>query len=169
MKKVFSILIILCATAIAQAQTKVAHINNTELITSMPEYDTITSKLEKLEQTWVALISEKEREYNTKLQAFQEIIDDETVSPSVKEVKQQEIINIQEQYRGMSESAQKAIQTEQKTLSAPLFSKVKETIAAVAKANGYAYVMDSSEGSGLIYSDSSFDLMPLVKAKLGLK
>jgi len=36
MKKVFSILMILCATIIAQAQTKVAHINSTELIESMP-------------------------------------------------------------------------------------------------------------------------------------
>ena len=169
MKKVFSILTILCATVIAQAQTKVAHINYTELVTSMPEYDTVNSKIGKLEQTWEALISEKQREYYTKSQALQEIQDDETVTASVKEVKQQELLNIEQQSRSMYESAQKAIQTEQKTLLAPLISKVKETIAAVAKANGYAYVMDSSEGSGLIYSDSSFDLMPLVKAKLGLK
>ena len=69
----------------------------------------------------------------------------------------------------MQKSGSDAMQKEQEALLSPLYARVKETIAAVAKANGYAYVMDSSEGSGLIFSDSSFDLMPLVKAKLGLK
>ena len=59
MKKVFSILMILCVTVIAQAQTKVAHINSTELIESMPEADTISMKLEKVRQTWEALLASK--------------------------------------------------------------------------------------------------------------
>ncbi len=169
MKKVFSILIILGATVIAQAQTKVAHINSTQLIESMPEADTISMKLEKVRQTWEALLAEKQKETQTKYQALMEIIDDESVSPSVKEVKTQEIENLQKQYQEMQKSGSDAMQKEQEALLSPLYARVKETIAAVAKANGYAYVMDSSEGSGLIYSDSSFDLMPLVKAKLGLK
>ena len=169
MKKVFSILIILGATVIAQAQTKVAHINSTQLIESMPEADTISMKLEKVRQTWEALLAEKQKETKTKYQALMEIIDDETVSTSVKEVKTQEIENLQKQYQEMQKSGSDAMQKEQEALLSPLYARVKETIAAVAKANGYAYVMDSSEGSGLIYSDSSFDLMPLVKAKLGLK
>ena len=66
MKKIFSILMILCATVIAQAQTKVAHINSTELIESMPEADTISMKLEKVRQTWEALLAEKQKETQTK-------------------------------------------------------------------------------------------------------
>ena len=69
----------------------------------------------------------------------------------------------------MQKSGSDAMQKEQEALLTPLYARVKQTIAEVAKANGYAYVMDSSEGSGIIYSDSTFDLMPLVKSKLGLK
>ena len=66
MKKVFSILIILCATVISQAQTKVAHINSSELIELMPETDTISMKLEKIRQTWETLLTEKQKEFSEK-------------------------------------------------------------------------------------------------------
>jgi|TARA_B100001059_G_scaffold51705_1_gene45354 outer membrane protein len=169
MKKVFSILIILCVTVISQAQTKVAHINSTELMQSMPEADTISMKLEKIRQTWETLLAEKQKETQVKYQSLMEIIDDESIPTSVKEVKTQEIDNLQKQLQEMQKTGSEAMQKEQESLLTPLYARVKETIAAVAKANGYAYVMDSSEGGGMIYSDSSYDLMQLVKAKLGLK
>jgi outer membrane protein len=169
MKKVFSILIILCVTVISQAQTKVAHINSTELMQSMPEADTISMKLEKIRQTWETLLAEKQKETQAKYQSLMEIIDDESIPTSVKEVKTQEIDNLQKQLQEMQKTGSEAMQKEQESLLTPLYARVKETIAAVAKANGYAYVMDSSEGGGMIYSDSSYDLMQLVKAKLGLK
>lgn len=169
MKKVFSILIILCVTIISQAQTKIAHINSTELMQSMPEADTISMKLEKIRQTWETLLAEKQKETQAKYQSLMEIIDDESIPTSVKEVKTQEIDNLQKQLQEMQKTGSEAMQKEQESLLTPLYARVKETIAAVAKANGYAYVMDSSEGGGMIYSDSSYDLMQLVKAKLGLK
>ncbi len=169
MKKVFSILIILCVTVISQAQTKVAHINSTELMQSMPEADTISMKLQKIRQTWETLLAEKQKETQVKYQSLMEIIDDESIPTSVKEVKTQEIDNLQKQLQEMQKTGSEAMQKEQESLLTPLYARVKETIAAVAKANGYAYVMDSSEGGGMIYSDSSYDLMQLVKAKLGLK
>jgi len=101
MKKVFSILIILCATVISQAQTKVAHINSSELIELMPETDTISMKLEKIRQTWETLLTEKQKETQAKYQALMEIVDDESVPTSVKEVKSQEIDNLQKQYQEM--------------------------------------------------------------------
>lgn len=169
MKKVFSILIILCVTIISQAQTKIAHINSTELMQSMPEADTISMKLEKIRQTWETLLAEKQKETQAKYQSLMEIIDDESIPTSVKEVKTQEIDNLQKQLQEMQKTGSEAMQKEQESLLTPLYARVKETIAAVAKANGYAYVMDSSEGGGMIYSDSSYDLMQLVKVKLGLK
>ncbi|MDG1725434.1 MAG: OmpH family outer membrane protein [Bacteroidia bacterium] len=136
---------------------------------SMPEADTISMKLEKIRQTWETLLAEKQKETQAKYQSLMEIIDDESIPTSVKEVKTQEIDNLQKQLQEMQKTGSEAMQKEQESLLTPLYARVKETIAAVAKANGYAYVMDSSEGGGMIYSDSSYDLMQLVKVKLGLK
>ncbi|MEN8697358.1 MAG: OmpH family outer membrane protein [Bacteroidia bacterium] len=168
MKKVLIILTILCAAIVSQAQTKVAHINSSELIESMPEADSISARLAKEQESWKGIVEEKGIELEAKYTAFMTIKDDPNVSIAVKEIKQQEVQNLQQQYQELQQTANDVLQKKQQELLAPLLERVKTTIADVAKANGYAYVMDTTEGSGIIFSDAKFDLMPLVKAKLGL-
>ena len=52
-------------------------------------------------------------------------------------------------------------------LSAPLLKTAQDAIDAVAKANGYTYVLDTSSGIVLVFPDGD-DLLPLVKKHLGI-
>ncbi|MFB1012924.1 MAG: OmpH family outer membrane protein [Bacteroidia bacterium] len=169
MKKVLVILALACSTFAAQAQTKVGHINSSNLLEMLPEADSIQKQLAQVQEMWQRILAEKETEAKTKYSALMVIIDKPSVSDSEKEIKTQEVENLQKQYQELQKRANDDLQIKQEELLSPLLEKVKKTISEVAKANGYAYVMDTTEGSGIIYSDSSFDLMPLVKAKLGVK
>ena len=169
MKKVLVILALACSTFAAQAQTKVGHINSSNLLEMLPEADSIQKQLAQVQEMWQRILAEKETEAKTKYNALMIIIDKPSVSDSEKEIKTQEVENLQKQYQELQKRANDDLQIKQEELLSPLLEKVKKTISEVAKANGYAYVMDTTEGSGIIYSDSSFDLMPLVKAKLGVK
>ncbi|MFT4996232.1 MAG: outer membrane protein [Bacteroidia bacterium] len=169
MKKVLVILALVCSTFAAQAQTKVGHINSSNLLEMLPEADSIQKQLAQVQEMWQRILAEKETEAKTKYNALMIIIDKPSVSDSEKEIKTQEVENLQKQYQELQKRANDDLQIKQEELLSPLLEKVKTTISEVAKANGYAYVMDTTEGSGIIYSDSSFDLMPLVKAKLGVK
>ena len=169
MKKVLVILTLVCSTFAAQAQTKVGHINSSNLLEMLPEADSIQKQLAQVQEMWQRILAEKETEAKTKYNALMIIIDKPSVSDSEKEIKTQEVENLQKQYPELQKRANDDLQIKQEELLSPLLEKVKKTISEVAKANGYAYVMDTTEGSGIIYSDSSFDLMPLVKAKLGVK
>ncbi|MDB9882781.1 OmpH family outer membrane protein [Bacteroidia bacterium] len=169
MKKLFVILMMVCAAGAVNAQTKVGHINSSELIDLLPEADTIQTRLLAEQEQWQKILADKETEAKTKYTALMQIIEDPAISNSVKEIKSQEVENLQKQYQELQQRANEELQKKQQELLTPLLDKVKKTIAEVAKVNGYAYVMDTTEGSGIIYSDSSFDLMPLVKAKLGVK
>ena len=180
MKKVLVILTLVCSTVAAQAQTKVGHINSSNLLEMLPEADSIQKQLAQVQEMWQRILAEKETEAKTKYNALMIIIDKPSVSDSEKEIKTQEVENLQKQlktlsfthkvlYQELQKRANDDLQIKQEELLSPLLEKVKKTISEVAKANGYAYVMDTTEGSGIIYSDSSFDLMPLVKAKLGVK
>ena len=169
MKKVLVILTLVCSTFAAQAQTKVGHINSSNLLEMLPEADSIQKQLAQVQEMWQRILAEKETEAKTKYNALMIIIDKPSVSDSEKEIKTQEVENLQKQYQELQKRANDDLQIKQEELLFPLLEKVKKTISEVAKANGYAYVMDTTEGSGIIYSDSSFDLMPLVKAKLGVK
>ena len=169
MKKVLVILTLVCSTFAAQAQTKVGDINSSNLLEMLPEADSIQKQLAQVQEMWQRILAEKETEAKTKYNALMIIIDKPSVSNSEKEIKTQEVENLQKQYQELQKRANDDLQIKQEELLSPLLEKVKKTISEVAKANGYAYVMDTTEGSGIIYSDSSFDLMPLVKAKLGVK
>ena len=169
MKKVLVILTLVCSTFAAQAQTKVGHINSSNLLEMLPEADSIQKQLAQVQEMWQRILAEKETEAKTKYNALMIIIDKPSVSNSEKEIKTQEVENLQKQYQELQKRANDDLQIKQEELLSPLLEKVKKTISEVAKANGYAYVMDTTEGSGIIYSDSSFDLMHLVKAKLGVK
>ena len=50
----------------------------------------------------------------------------------------------------------------------PVLEKARTTIQKVARAKGYDYVLDSSEGSVVIFMNPESDLMEPVKAKLGI-
>ena len=159
----------MCAVFAAQAQTKVAHINSSELLEMLPETDSIQAKLVQTQEMWQNLLLEKENQAKLKYAELMKVIDDPSVDDGLKEYKTQEVESLQQQYQELQQNAQAALSKKQQELYTPLLDKVKKVIGEVAKANGYAYVMDTTEGSGIIYSDASFDLMPLVKAKLGLK
>jgi outer membrane protein len=49
---------------------------------------------------------------------------------------------------------------------APITKKATDAIQAVAKENGYAYVINKEQ---LLVSPPADDILPLVKKKLGLK
>jgi len=49
----------------------------------------------------------------------------------------------------------------------PIIKKARDAIAAVAKANGFSYVIDSGTGALLYYPEGE-DLLPLVKKQLGI-
>jgi|TARA_B110000902_G_scaffold39718_1_gene42583 outer membrane protein len=168
MKKVLVILTMVCAAFAVQAQTKVGHINSSLLIESMPEADSIQKKLAVEQEQWKNIVDDKDREMRTKYAAFMEISEDPSVNKTLKEIKMQEVENLQKQFQELQQRANVELQRKQEELLKPLLEKVRTAISEVAKANGYAYVMETSEGSGVIYSDPKFDLLPLVKAKLSL-
>ncbi len=64
--------------------------------------------------------------------------------------------------------AQNQLQEEQTNLTRPIFEKVDKAIRDVGKEGGFIYVFDATQ---LRYFDEtkSINIMPQVKAKLGIK
>ena len=169
MRNAVGIFVMLFAFVAVQAQTKVAHINSSQLIEAMPEADSIQKKLMKEQEQWQQILADKQSETRTKYESYLKQTEDPNAYKAMLEIKAQEIENLQKQLQELNQRASEELQRKQEELLAPLLEKVKKTIAEVAKANGYAYVMDTTDGSGIIYSDASYDIMAIVKAKLGLK
>lgn len=168
MKKVIIVLVLIFGAFMSNAQTKVGHINTTELIEMMPEKDSIKIKLESIQKQWEEILAEKEQEFNTKMAALEAMAKKPDASPTIIELKQTELQQLQQSYQATQQDAQNDLQMKRQELLQPLFDKVRKAIDEVAEAKGYDYVLDSSEGSVVIFMNPENDLMELVKAKLGI-
>jgi outer membrane protein len=76
-----------------------------------------------------------------------------------------EISDLSQRIEMFRQQASQDYQQKTMEVSKPIYEKAKKAIEAVAKENGYKYVMDTSSGM-VLYSEATDDLMPLVKKKL---
>ena len=57
----------------------------------------------------------------------------------------------------------------QADLLQPIIDKANQAIQSIGKEKGFTYIFDVSAGAVVFFSSDSEDVMPLVKAKLGIK
>jgi len=158
-----SILILLISFSIG-AQSKVAHINSQALISEMPEVKEAQAQLEKLQKTYQTEIEASMKEYQTKLQTYS--ADAQNQTEVTNQARQKELAGMEQNIQQYQQTAAQDIQKKQADLLKPLIDKARAAIQKVAKAQGFDYVIDATEGGSLILAGGK-DLLEEVKIELG--
>ena len=169
MKKIFLYAFVLLSglTFSAGAQTlKFGHIDSGTLIQLMPETKQADSILKRFGESLDKQLKGMTAEYQSKLQMYQGGAD--TMPDIIRMEKEKELTNLGQRIQDFQENAQQSIQKKKEEIYGPVLKKAEDAIKQIAKDNSYSYIFDTSLGS-VIYAQESDDIMPLVKAKLGLK
>ena len=168
MKKINKI--ILCAAlaistiTLSYSQSKVAHINTQELVASMPEMNTAKAELEKLAKTYETDIQTMAAELQSKVKQYDSEAASQTDEENQKRL--QEVQGMEQSIRQYQQQAQSDLQKKEFDLLKPISEKAQAAIIKVATAQGFDYVMDSTQGQGVILANGK-DLMADVKVELG--
>lgn len=154
-------------SAIAQSM-KFGHVNSDELIRALPDYDSANVKLEKFRKELINYLELMSVELNNKSDAYNK--ESKNLTDLVKKTKEQELVDMNRKIQEFQTNAQQQLQDKNEEFFKPVFDKVDKAIKEVGKENGFIYVFDVAKG-GLLYFDEtkSTNVMPLAKAKLGLK
>lgn len=165
LKLTLAVAFVFCTTAVF-AQ-KFGRINSQIIIVNMPEFKDAQTQLEAHSQEWGAQLETIQVEFNNKYQEFESKFD--TLSDSVKQLKQKELEDLQKRYQEFQQIAQQEVQKKQMELMQPITTKAQAAIDEVAKAGGYIVIFDETAGS-LAYIDEAvvIDIAPEVCAKLGV-
>jgi outer membrane protein len=150
----------------ASAQTKVGHINTEELISVMPEAEVADKELKEYQGSLAAQGQDMAKEADEKAEQF--VKDSAKLSASMKEIKRNEIVEMYQKVQNWNQIAQEKYNQKAQEKIAPIRMKAMDAIKAVAKENGYGYVLDASTNV-LLVSPVGDDLLALVKKKLGIK
>lgn len=162
----FATVLCLGVVSFSQAQSKVAHINTQDLITAMPEMKSAQAQMEKLGKTYEADIKEMATQLDNKAKQYDAEATTKTDEENNK--RREELIGIENNIRQYQGQAQRDLQQKELDLLKPITEKAKNAILKVARAQGFQYVLDSSQGNGVIMADGK-DLLADVKKELGIQ
>tara|TARA_B110000444_G_scaffold114577_1_gene108008 strand:+ start:3042 stop:3548 length:507 start_codon:yes stop_codon:yes gene_type:complete len=168
MKKITSILLLSCIAISGSifAQNKFGHIHSEQLLMVMPETADAEKSIQDYNQMLETQLQTMYGEYQSKAGEFQN--NESLMTDIVKEAKIKEIQDLELRIQQFQQSSQESIQQKRNEVLSPLLEKAQNAINEIAKENDYTYIFDISLGS-IVYGQESKDIMPLVKAKLGIK
>ncbi|MGB1307748.1 MAG: OmpH family outer membrane protein [Oceanihabitans sp.] len=152
------------ALSFTQAQSKVAHINTQDLVKGMPDMKTAKSELEKVAKTYENDIQAMATELQNKIKQYDAEASTKTDEENQKRL--EEVQGMEQSIRQYQAQAQQDLQKKELDLLKPITEKAKAAILKVGRAQGFEYVLDSSDGAGVILSDGK-DLLNDVKKELG--
>lgn len=165
LKKIAVVIILFVgATSFVNAQSKVAHINVQQLLSEMPEMKQAEAELKKLQETYRADIEDSMTELRNKYTLYSNESSSKTQEENEKRAI--ELQGYEKSIQDAQAAAQQELQKKQAELFAPISEKAKAAIDKVAAAQGFAYVLDATQGYGLIVANGT-DLLAAVKKELG--
>lgn len=167
LKKLLILFIAIAPLAAMAQEVKIAFINAQEVFAAMPEISNIETQLGAKQEEITKNMQALEEEFNKKLAEFEKA---PATSEAVKQDQQKQLAQIQERFQVYSQNSQQEMGQLRQQLLEPLNKKITDAIKAVGDENKYAFVVDLSMQSPIVYmTPSAVDITPMVKTKLGLK
>jgi len=169
MKRI-TLLFVLLAVSVSFAQAqKYGHLNFGTLLSLMPETKAADTELETLQKQLVGKGEEMAKAFEVKYTAALKEVQGGGLSPKQQQEKQQELEKEQAAIVKYEEEIGQQMEAKRAALLKPIVEKARKAIEDVSKAGGYVMVFDSSVFNAILFAQPADDLMPAVKANLGIK
>ena len=163
---------LLCTVAIvffsfaASAQTKVGTVNINIIVSKLPEIAQVKTGIQEYEKQLQSDLKIKLDAYGKEVEEANKAFD--SMTEDQKKKKQEEIFELEADIQKFRQNAAQLAQLRQEELMRPLYKKVGDAVAAIAKEEKFTQVF-TLDGNELAYVDPLFDLTIKTAKKLGLK
>jgi outer membrane protein len=153
-------------SSFAQAQTqKIAFIESESIVPEMPAYKKAQSELQAYTKQLEKVLQQKKAALEKDYMSVMDSIEKGLMTP-IQQKKAEERLQLgQQQLQQEAMQADKKVAEKEGKLIEPLYEKFEAAIQAVAKEEGYTYMVDKKF---MLYSVGGIDATSKVKAKLGI-
>lgn len=149
--------------ASAQADTKSGYIDGDVVLASLPDSQKAEVQLKALDAT---LAKQREEQSKKIAKIYKDTMAQAQagkLSPAAEKQSTTALETEQKVLVGMAALADKTLANKRRELFAPLFNKINEAIAVVAKEKGYSFIFEKNTTR---YADPTTDITQVVLAKL---
>ncbi len=147
---------------------KYGHLNSGNLIMSIPAAQAAEKELETYRDQLVAELDKKGEKLQADALKLQKEYDAGTLSQVKAQEEQAALMKRGEDLRKEEIEVGNKVAKKREELLKPILDKLDAALKEVGKEGGYTMIFDTGIFNALLYVNESDDVMPLVKAKLGL-
>ena len=155
-------LVLMLAFSTVQAQ-KFGYINSQEILQDLPELKQAEAELEalqkQLQKKGQGMVEQLQKDYL----AIQEKAERGELAPIQQQEEAKKLETRQQEIQKFEQDMVNQIQTKRTALYEPIYKRVNDAIAAVAKEGGYTFIFEKQV---LLYSEETDNVSEKVKAKL---
>lgn len=169
------ILIFLCFALFAglnsQAQIKIGYTNVELVLAYMPESKSVEQTLGTFQQKLQQQLEAKQKYARTKLEEYVEKRDKNLASPEQLGLMEKELEKLDTEITSFASESEQKIMAKREELLVPILEKLQNSIEAVAKENGFAYILNQTTSSGvstILFGPEENDITEILFKKLGI-
>ena len=146
---------------------KFGYVNTQELLANMPNMKLADNELQKLQNDLVTKGEEMVIKFEAEYKKYMAEANSGTLSKVQMQQKEEVLVAQQEEIKQYEADIQQQLASKRDELYKPVIDKVKEEIDKLGKDGGYTMIFDASAGM-ILHAAESENLMPVLKAKLGI-
>lgn len=150
----------------ASSQSKVGTVNINDILIKLPELTEVETAVNIYKADLDKTLNEKVTTYKNKVELFKKNSD--TYSDVMKKTMGEELYSLENDIKKFQQNGGKLAQLRQEELLRPLYGKISDMIAVVAKEQNYTQIL-TVDGNEFAYADAKLDITTIVKTKLGIK
>lgn len=152
-----------------QAQERYGHINLGNLIAQMPQAIAANDSLEVIQASKVAVAQAKAAQFERDAGDFIRKVQAGELTPVQQQQQQAALEQRQAEVQQLEQVIALEMENERNRMLEPIVDRAMEAIEAVAEENDFAMIFDTSIFGAIMYAAEAEDVMPMVKAKLGIE
>jgi outer membrane protein len=166
--KRFLIFAIALMPLMLMAQAKIGIVNSQQLFDLMPEKTAAEAQLKAISDRYHAEYELMQAEFDKKYADYQTVAADAAMPATIKERRVQELQESDKKMREFERRAAEDIAAQREALTKPIADKVQAAIRMAGQQGGFDLVLDTAVTPVAYTGPNTIDLMPAVKAILGL-
>ena len=151
------------------AQAKIGIVNSQQIFDLMPEKATAEAQLKTLSDRYHAEYELLQAEFDKKYADYQTVAADASTPETIKERRVQELQESDKKMREFERRAADDIADRRATLTKPITDKIQDAIRQAGEQAALDVVFDTAVTPVAYTGPATIDLMPMVKALLGLE
>ncbi|MCS6895682.1 MAG: OmpH family outer membrane protein [Bacteroidia bacterium] len=155
----------------SQKSLRIGYTNLELVLSYLPEAQQVEQQLRTYERKIIEQLNIKQSYLQTKVEEYSELKQQNKLTPAQEEERRKEIMRLDEEIKRFQEESEQNYAKKKAELLQPIIDKLQKAIDELAAAEGYDYILNNSNATGvafILHGPKEHDVTEKLLKKLGV-